>query len=169
MIQPSEEAYVVFRIASESTLGDAVRQFTGQDGLTVVEQRRAEVNGRTARRVLAEGQTQKEQTLRLLSYFIEYDDQVYQFQGLTTADRYGTYRTTFEETMTRFDDLRDPDKLNVQPKRLSIEPAPRTAPFRTFVDESALPDGISDVDLAIINQVELNTSVGQGRPLKLSE
>jgi len=169
MIQPSEEAYVMFRIASESTLGAAVRQFTGQDGLTVVEQRRAEVNGRTARRVLAEGQTQQEQTLRLLSYFIEYDDQVYQFQGLTTADRYGTYRTTFEETMTRFDDLRDPDKLNVQPKRLSIEPAPRTAPFRTFVDESALPDGISDVDLAIINQVELDTSVGQGRPLKLSE
>jgi ABC-type metal ion transport system substrate-binding protein len=66
-----------------------------------------------------------------------------------------------------FAELRDPDKLNVQPTRLDIRPAPRRAAFRSFVDESALPEGINATDLAIVNQVEIDATVDQGRPLKL--
>ena len=167
LIQPDQEAYIVFRISTAATPEAAATEFAGQQGLTVVERGARSVNGREARRVLAEGQTQQGQTLRALAYFIEYDDRVYQFQGLTTAARYGTYQSAFERTMTGFDELRDQSKLNVQPTRLTIRPAPRSAPFRTFVDKSALPEGISDDDLAIINQLELDTSVEQGRSLKL--
>jgi hypothetical protein len=71
--------------------------------------------------------------------------------------------------MTGFDALTDPSKLNVQPTRLAIRPASRSAPFRTFVEADALPEGISAADLAIINQLELDTAVEQGRPLKLPE
>ena len=167
MIQPSEEAFVVFRISEEGTPEAAATKFAGQEGLTVVERRQTTVNGRDSRRVLAEAQTQQGQTLNVLTYFIEYDDRVYQFQGLTTAGRYQTYRSVFERTMTGFDELRAPDKLNVQPTRLAITSAPRTAPFRTFVEEEALPDAINATDLAIINQVGLDDTVEQGRPLKL--
>jgi predicted Zn-dependent protease len=167
LIQPDQEAYVVFRISTAASPEAAATEFTGQKGLTVVERATRRVKGRDARRVLAEGQTQQGQTLRLLAYFIEYDDRVYQFQGLTTAGRYSTYQSAFEQTMTGFDALTDPDKLNVQPTRLIIRPASRTAPFRTFLAETALPEGISDDDLAIINQLDLDTTVEQGRPLKL--
>ena len=119
--------------------------------------------------MLAEAQTQQGQPLRVLAYFIEYGDRVYQFQGLTTAERYSTYQSAFERTMTGFDALTDPAKLNVQPTRLVIRPASRTAPFRSFIEEGALPDGINDTDLAIINQLELDTTVEPGRPLKLPE
>ena len=169
MIQPDQEAYVVFRISSAASPDAAATDFAGQKGLTVVERGQEQVKGRDARRVLGEAQTQQGQTLRILAYFIEYDDRVYQFQGLTTAERYSTYQSAFERTMTGFDALTDPAKLNVQPTRLLIRPASRSAPFRTFIDEGALPDGINDTDLAIINQLELDTSVEQGRPLKLPE
>lgn len=167
MIQPSEEAFLVFRISAEETPRAAAGKFTGQKGLSVVERRQTEVNGRRAQRVVAEAQTKQGKTLRILTYFIEYEDRIYQFQGLTAAGRYETYRSVFERTMTGFDELRDADKLNVEPTRLTIDPASRTAAFRTFVDEGDLPDGINGTDLAIINQVELDETVEEGRPLKL--
>jgi predicted Zn-dependent protease len=125
------------------------------------------VNGLNARRLMAEAQSQQGQTLRVLTYFIEYEDQVYQFQGLTKAEDFDGYRSALERTMTGFDALRDTEKLNVQPTRLNIRPAPRTAPFRSFVNEEDLPDGMTPEDLAIVNQIELGETVEEGRPLKL--
>jgi len=168
LIAPNQEAYIVFRISTEDTPEAAASAFASQDGLSVIERQEDPVNGRDARRVLAGATTQKGQELRILAYFIEYGGTVYQFQGLAASSRYPTHRPAFLETMTGFDDLTDQSKLNVQPSRLDIRPASRTAAFRTFVDESALPDGISATDLAIINQLELDATVEQERPLKLS-
>jgi hypothetical protein len=69
--------------------------------------------------------------------------------------------------MSGFRELTDPDKLNVQPTRLAVGPAPRSAAFRTFVDESALPDGMTAQGLAILNQIGLDDVVEARRPLKL--
>ena len=167
MIQPNQEAYVVFRISQANTPTAAAEDFAGQKGLTVVERQQETVNGRSAYRVLGEGQTQQGQTLRILSYFIAYDGRVYAFQGMTTAQQYGTYRSALERPMTGFDELTDRQKLNIQPTRLAVRPASRAVAFRTFVDESLLPKDISATDLAIVNQVDLDETVEQGRPLKL--
>ena len=167
IIQSDQEAFVVFDIAQESSAQAAAGKLTGQQGVTVVEQRSTRVNGNPAQRVLLQGQTEQGQTVRILAYAIEFDGNVYRFQGLTTADRYDTYRNVFERTMEGFTRLTDPSILNIQPKRLTIRPASRTAAFRTFVDEGALPDEMSAEDLAIINQVGLDQQIEQGRPLKL--
>lgn len=167
MMQPDQEAYVVFRISDADTPEAAASQFASQQGITVVNRTQEQVNGRDARRVVAEGQTQQGQTVRVLSYFIAYGDRVYSFQGMTPAQRFSAYRPALERPMTGFDELRDQQILNVQPARLAIRPAPRAAAFRTFVDESALPEDINPTDLAIINQVQLDESVAEGRPLKL--
>ena len=167
MIQPDQEAYVLFRISDADTPEGAAAEFAGQDGLTIVERQQTRVNGRDARRVVAEAQTQQGQTVRVLSYFIAYDGRVYSFQGLASGERYNTYRADLERPMTGFDALRDASILDVQPTRLAVRPAPRSAAFRTFVEEEALPDDISPTDLAIINQLGLDDPVEQGRSLKL--
>jgi len=167
IIQSSQEAFVVFDIAQESSAQAAAGKLTGQQGVTVVEQRSTRVNGNTAQRVLLQGQTQQGQTLNILAYAIEFGGNVYRFQGLTTEGRYDTYRNVFEQTMEGFTRLTDPSILNTQPKRLAIRPASRTAAFRTFVDDGALPDEMSAEDLAIINQVGIDQQIEQGRPLKL--
>jgi len=169
IIQPDENAFIIFRISSADSPNGAAVEFAGQEGLTVQERGERTVNGLDARRLVAEAESQEGQRLRLLAYFIEYNDNVYQFQGITTAESYDSYQSAFERTMTGFDELTDSDKLDVQPTRLDIRPAPRTAPFRSFVEEEALPDEMTPTDLAIINQVDLGQTIEEGRPLKLPE
>ena len=167
LIEPDQSAYMIFQFANADTPEAAAREFAGQEGLTVLERRATTVNGYDARRVLGEGQTQQGQTVRLLAYFIAYDGNVYQFQGLTTAGRYGTYRGTFEQSIESFNRLTDSRILNVEPTRIAIRPAGRQASFRSFIDTQALPDGMMELDLAIINQLDLNETVPSTRPLKL--
>lgn len=169
VIQPEQEAYLVFQFADANSPDEAARKFTGQEGLTVVERQRGDVHGYDAQRVLAEGQTQQGQTVRVLAYFIEYDGNVYQFQGLTSAEQYSTYRSAFEQSITSFDRLTDSSKLDIQPTHLEIRPAERTDSFRSFFDEDNLPQNMTAEDLAIINQLEVDQTVESGRPLKLPE
>jgi predicted Zn-dependent protease len=167
LIQPDQQAFVVFDIAEESTADAAVQALGGQEGVSVLTRRSLRVNGHPAQRLLLEASTQQNRTVRVLVYAIEYDGNVYRFQGLAPADTYDAYRASFERTMEGFARLTDPDVLNIEPDRLTIRPASRTAPFRTFVEEDRLPDDLSADELAIINQVRLDETVEQGRPLKL--
>lgn len=169
LVHPDQSAYMLFRFADAKTPTAAARTFADQEGLTVLDRQRTSVNGNEARRILAEGTTQKGGKIRLLSYFIAYGDNVYQFQGATTADQYATYRPDFERSMTSFARLTDPDKLNRQPTRLTIRPAGQRASFRSFVDTDALPSDLSATDLAIINQLDLGQTVAASRPLKLPD
>ncbi len=169
LIHPDQSAYMIFRFSGADTPEAAARELAGQDGLRVLERRATTVNGYDARRMLAEAQTQQGQTVRLLTYFIAYGGNVYEFQGLTLAGRYDTYRPNFERSMTSFARLTDPDKLNVQPKRLAIRAADRQAAFRTFIEGQPLPDGMTETDLAILNQIDLNDTVAPSRPLKLAD
>ena len=167
IVHPDQSAYMLFRISGADTPAAAAREFEGQEGLSILENRGGSVNGYDARRVVAEAQTQQGQTARLLIYFIAYGDNVYQFQGVTTAGDYSTYRRDFERSMTSFDRLTDSSKLNVQPTRLIVRPSGRQAAFRAFVDEGALPNGMTGTDLAILNQLRLEQTVEANRPLKL--
>lgn len=169
LVHPDQSAYMLFQFADAKTPTAAARTFADQEGLTVLDRQRTSVNGNEARRILAEGTTQKGGKIRLLSYFIAYGDNVYQFQGATTADQYATYRPDFERSMTSFARLTDPDKLNRQPTRLTIRPAGRRGSFRSFVDTNALPSDLSATDLAIINQLDLGQTVAASRPLKLPD
>lgn len=167
MVQPDQEAYVVFKISEANTLTAAVSTFTGQKGLKVLRRRRKSVNGHDARRVLAKGKTQGGQVVRVLVTFVKFGEQIYTFQGMTSKQKYGGYQAQLERPMNGFDALQDSDKLNRQPKRIDIRPASRSDSFRSFIDKSTVPDDMSAKDLAIINQVQLDGSVAKGRPLKL--
>ena len=167
LVQPDQSAYMVFTFAEAETPDAAARKFAGQEGLTVLDRQSTSVNGNDARRLLAEGKTQQGQVVRLLTYFIAYGENVYQFQGATSADRYDAYRPDFEQTMTSFARLTDSEKLNRQPARITIRTADREGGFRSFVDTDALPSDMTEEDLAIINQLEVDQVVAPGRPLKL--
>jgi len=167
LVHPDQSAYMLFQFADAETPAAAARTFADQDGLTVLDREGTSVNGNDARRVLAEAQTQKGQTVRVLSYFIAYGENIYQFQGVTAAARYDTYRSDFERSMTSFTRLTDPDKLNRQPTRLTIRSAGRRGDFRSFIDARALPSDMMEEDLAIINQLDLGQTVEANRSLKL--
>jgi predicted Zn-dependent protease len=167
LVAPNQDGYLIFGFAQEETPEAAASAFASQQGVTVLDRSTTTVNGIPAQRVLVGGQTQQGQEIRLLGYFLAYDGNVYRYQGVTTGSLYNTYRPRFERTVQGFRELTDPAKLNVQPTRLRVEAANRTDAFRTFVDDAALPESMTIDDLAIINQLQLDTTVEAGRPLKL--
>lgn len=166
MAEPNGQAYMVLTLAQEPSADAAASAFAAQQGLTNVERSAARPHGLPAQVVSASAQLQNGQAVRLLNYFIDYDRHVYSILGLTTVDGYPTHRGTFLRTMDGFAPLTDPAILAIQPTRLRVVPADRTAAFRTFVP-ARLPEGFSAEDLAILNQVRLDEPIEQGTLLKL--
>ncbi len=169
MVEPNQRAVLFFTIDAEArTAREAATRFGAQEGLVVVASGPTSVAaGVPAYAVEARAQTQDGQRLHLLAYFIEDGGRVYTFLGYTPEGLYDTYETVFVQTMRGFARLTDSLILNVQPVRLAVETASRSAPFRTFVPDR-LPQGWDAARLAILNQVELDTLIPAGRKLKLT-
>jgi predicted Zn-dependent protease len=167
VVEPDQSAYVTFSFSQEDSPSAAATAFAGQDGLTTIDRSSTRINGLQAERLLLSAQTQDGAEVRALSYFIAYDGNVYRFTGITTAGRYDAFRPEMERSMTGFDELRDPAKLNVEPARIDIRSANASRAFSQFVRPSALPDEMSSEDLAILNQVDLQQVINRGQPLKL--
>ncbi|MDO8539931.1 MAG: hypothetical protein Q7S40_05770 [Opitutaceae bacterium] len=62
--------------------------------------------------------------------------------------------------------MRDAHALNVQPARLKLVRADRSAPFASFVPTS-LPEDITADEVAIMNQLEMTAHVTPGQILKV--
>ena len=172
MQSEQQDAVMQFTYAQAESPRAAAREFAGQEGIQVREDGQASSNGMSAYYVLADAQTQgqggQQQQVRLLTYFVEKGGTVYQFLGYSTPQEFRQYRDTFERTMRGFDEVNDEDILDVQPARLNVE-RDRSGTFNEIVGNvDAELAGISERDLAIMNQVELNTSIEPGRPLKLN-
>lgn len=172
MVDQEQQAIMVFATGSliagqeVSSPRDAARAMAQQQGLEVIESGEARAGGLPAYFLLAGGQTQQGQRIRMLTYFIEYGGTVWGFAGYAMADAFSRYQDTFLRTMRGFDRLTDRRILNVQPTRTQVVPASRTAPFRSFVPNT-LPREMTAEDLAILNQVELDETIQQGTLLKL--
>lgn len=165
IVEGQQRAYVLLQFAQESSPQAAARAFAGQQGLRVADSGTDRFNGLEAAFVLAEAQTEQG-VLGLLAYFIQYDGRVYRLTGVTTSQAFNTYRSDFLSLVRSFRTLTDQSALGVQPARLNVVNAPRTAPFQSFLP-SSLPFNITAQDLAIANQVELNQTVRSGEPIKL--
>lgn len=168
IVAPDQQAVIQFTISEGSSAQAAARQLAGQEGIQVIEQGPARSGRLPAYAVEARAQTQQGQTLHLLSYYVEYDGNVYNFLGVTEESRYATYENIFLDTMRGFAPLNDPEILNVEPTRLEIHPAGRTAAFQSFLP-SPLPRDLTAEGVAIMNQVRLDQQIERGRPLKLPQ
>jgi predicted Zn-dependent protease len=80
------------------------------------------VGGFAAHRLVADVQSSNG-TIRTLSYFIQKADVIYTFGGLSTQRNYPQYESLFENTMSRFAELTDARRINVQPERVRVRRA----------------------------------------------
>ena len=169
MIGQNQQAIMAFTFSQQSSPREAAAQLANQQGIQVIEQGSTSANGLPAYVVIADAQTQQQQ-VRLMAFFVEYQGNVYQFLAYTSPQLFSQYQNVFLQTARGFSEVNDRSVLNVQPLRLDIHQASRTAPFQAFLDD--VPYGLADLDakdLAIMNQVELSTQIEQGQPLKLPQ
>ncbi|WP_456425681.1 M48 family metalloprotease [Rhodocaloribacter sp.] len=170
MVADEQRAIILFTLEQKAeTAKEAAARFGEQRGLTVVESGTSRAGGNPASFVVADAQTSDGRSIRLLAFFIDYGGNVYTFLGYTLASAYSAYEGVFYRTMQSFSALVDPAVLAVQPIRVAVVPAGRTAAFHTFVPASAkLPKGWDAERMAILNQVERDEVIPQGKKLKLT-
>ncbi len=166
MVEPEQRAILGLTISPQSSLTAAASQFTQQQGIQVVEQGNTTSDGHPAYYVLADAQTEQGQAVRLLNFWLEHEGRIYNLIGYAERNTFPSFQTTFLNTMRNFSTLTDPQMLNVQPFKLDVRPAARTAAFSALIP-SELPEGMTPTELAILNQVDLNETITQGQPIKI--
>jgi predicted Zn-dependent protease len=156
---------MVLELTPAKTAQQAAQAMAKTEGIRVVEGGPTRVNGRQAYQLLAQVNTQQG-AAGLLTYFIEHGGRVFSFTGLTSANAIRTYADNFQRTFRGFSELTDSRILAVQPSRVQVVVADRTAPFTSFLPTSEAP-GMTPEDLAILNQIKLTDTIRAGQKIKV--
>ena len=168
LLSPDEDAVSVFRIDSESgTPQQSVRSVTSQDGITVVNESEALSSGSWGAWVAKAHAALEDGTpLTLQVYAVDFDNNIYRFLSYTVRDNYDSMEPGFNTATESFDRLTDSGKLNIEPVRVRAFRAERSGSFESFLPDP-LPGARDALEIAIINQVELDEQIEQGRWLKI--
>lgn len=168
LLSPDEDAVSVFRIDSESeTPQQSVRSVTSQEGVTVVDEGSAMSSGEwNAWVAKAHASLEDGTPLTIQVYALAYDDNIYRFLSYTERDKYDAMEPGFSTATESFDRLTDRRKLNIEPVRVQTFRTDRSGSFESFLPDP-LPMGTEALEIAIMNQVELDEQIEQGRWLKI--
>lgn len=168
MLEPNQRAIMAFTAVAQNSVREAAAAFSQQQGVQVIESGNVTGAAVPAYFVVAQAQTEQGQLLQILSYYVEHGGTVYNFLAYAPQEIYANFQDTFLRTMRGFAPVTDPAILNVQPARLEIVEASRTAPFSTFIQNPELPPDLEPQDLAVLNQVAMDEVIEAGTLLKLT-
>jgi predicted Zn-dependent protease len=165
------KAVILFTLAKQKNLEQAAQETMKQLKLTVIDSKPIKVNGLSAiavnsKQVPQSQQANQQDTIRALSYFIQYNNLIYTFLGITFDSYFDSYAQNFTSTMEQFSRLTDPVKLNKKPRRIKIKQVQRSGTlaeaFRYYgVEESDMKT------LAFLNNLELSDRVQRGKLIKI--
>jgi predicted Zn-dependent protease len=104
--------------------------------------------------------------LRVLSYFIKKDDNVYVFHGFTTSALFSNHKGTFANVMNGFESVRDQAVINKKPKRIKIEKASISGKFVEVMNAHGMKREMLD-ELGLINAKATSDRVEKGEWVKV--
>jgi predicted Zn-dependent protease len=163
--EPNGKAVMGLKMAPGTRARDAAQQFTQNSKVQIVASGDTTINGLPATVIIGQGNTD-EGAVGVWDAFIEYDGKVFSLLGYAPQNAFEQMRPTFESVAAGFSPLRDATVMSVQPSRVKLVRADRNSPFASFVP-TALPEGLTADELAIMNQVGLNDQIQSGRILKI--
>jgi len=164
-------ALMIFTTAPQKTLEEAGQKTLADLNLTVLDSKRTTVNGFPAiaaisQQVKQNQQTGTQQTIKVMSYLIQYGESILVFHGVADEASFNTYYRIFESTMTNFDRLTDPSKLNVKPKRIKVVQVSSTGTVAQIFKSLNVSDSQMK-ELALLNEMELTDRVEKGKLIKI--
>lgn len=165
LLSPDKQAMLIFSLSSDASPLDAAQNLRTKLSLEVTYSQDTRVNGLPAYTI--EGQVTSESgALAIAATFVQYGSNVFSFLGYGNASTFPSHADLIRNTAGSFDEISNPKILNIQPYRLVVVTADRTATFRELLP-SNLPPGMDVEDWAIINQVEVDERIEKGTTLKL--
>ncbi len=165
------KALIVFTIAGQKTLQTAADSTLKQLGLTLVNSEKKTVNGMPAivtvsKQTSKDQSTGQEQTIMVLSYFIDYSSTYYVFHGVSAEADFSTYNKVFESNMSTFNKLTDPAKLNVRPKRILVKKVERAGTLSETFTSLGVKKAQMD-ETSLLNNMALTDKVQAGKLIKI--
>ena len=160
------KAVMMFTLAQGASAEDAAQKIVQNYKLTVQRSKRDDIHGNNAVVMIADQQGEAEQqVVRTLIYVIEHNSNLYAMIGASAKNDFDNYFRTFDESMSGFKSLTDPDKLNKQPERIDIKSVSNNGTFKDAMRNFNMPEKRWE-ELAILNGMELNERVTRGELLK---
>jgi predicted Zn-dependent protease len=163
-------ALMIFALAQGETLDEAATATLKRLQLELRESSNTTVNGMPAISVVSaqtgqNSSTGQQQTVKVLSYFINYGGNYYVFHGLSMEEEFNEYSAIFRPSMASFNKLTDPSKINVLPKRIRV----KTVQNPGTLENALRSFGVQQEDLkemAFLNNMELADQVSVGTLVK---
>jgi predicted Zn-dependent protease len=167
MVNEEQTAISQFTIDSENETPQAsVEAFLAQEGITIESTSNYTASGTNGYQGVATAAAQDGTQLKVQLTAIGYGGYIYRFLSYTSSAQYDGYEARFNSIPDGFNELTDSSILNVRPVRLQLVTTSRSAVFTSFLP-SELPMEIQPIDVAIINQVELDQNIPAGTVLKI--
>ena len=164
MVNQDQNAVILFSMAPEKSPSAAAQAFINESKAVVVKSERIQVNGLQAHRVISDVTTEQG-VIRVMSYFIQKGQTVYAFLGYTEQSRFNGYSSVFEQTMGRFKNLTDANKINVKADRLAVKRTTGQGSLRQALQKFGGPENKWEA-LAIINGMKLGDAVPSNTIIK---
>ncbi len=162
-VSAEQDAVLQVTMADGTSASSAASKFFGQQGMTTERRETNSINGLTAVSAIFRVQTE-EGVLQGKASFVEYDGQTYQLLGYTSEQLWTKYDNVLIAAMSSFRRLTDVNILRVQPMHLKIVTLTQTTSLAQMIQQEKSP--VSIETLAIINQVESNTTLKSGERVK---
>lgn len=160
------KALMYMTLASEKSLSEAANTAITQDSLQVQDRQNVTVNGIPAVAILADQRNAQDgSVIRALIYLIQYNNLIYKFYGLSSANDFNTYRASFENTMKNFRQLTDQSKINVLPEKIKIQTVKSDGTLEQALRSFSMPDKRLE-ELSILNGMKLTDRVTKGMLIK---
>ncbi len=161
------KAAMILTLTEAANLRAAAQQTAEQYGLTVVEQKEISLNGMNVLAMVSDQvNEQSGQTVRILTYFISYNNMIFTFHGLTDKESFDTYVPSFNQTMRHFTRLTDQAKINKKPDRISIQKVSRAGTLQSIL-QSYRVNSDRMREHALINGMDLKDQVATGTMIKV--
>ena len=161
------KALMTLSLAAGSSLQEASSSVLKNYGLELINAEEITVNGLNAMRVEA-GQQQEESIIKTLSYVIQHGEHFYNVMGIANNNDFNDFVPVFSESMKSFRELKDAEKLNRKPERISLKTISANATLEQTLKTLKVPENRWK-EVSLLNGMVLSDQVSEGDLIKVLE
>jgi len=167
MVSEPQGAEILFNESPFLSSQEAASIFTTQYKPSVIRSDAMKVNGFPSQRIISDLQDQQ-RVLRVMSYFIEKDQKVFIFHGVSPSGTYPRYEATFDHTMRQFKTLSDPIRIHVKPDRIRVRTTRTSDTLGNTLRSFGVPDEKLK-EMALLNGGDINQVIPANTLIKVVE
>jgi len=177
MVPQDGRAVMILTLAQGTSLENAAQTAAQNYQINVLDSKQTRVNGLPAIVIVGDQQTQQEQqqqqqqqqpAVRIMMYFIQYGENIYNLIGASSANDFNAYAQLFQSTMGTFSELTDPSKINKQAERVRVKTIAQSGTLAQAFGSLGVKQERME-ELAILNGMMLDDRVDSGTLIKVIE